>query len=122
LPAGLTGGPYNAVAKTFTISGTPTVAGIFKDTVLQQEPAHLRRYCLWHYYGQNQNDHAEQRSGHSNACINTGITTVIYTLGGTATGASITAGALPAGVTGFVSGTSFIISGTPTASGTLIIR
>src|ERR1019366_6523042 len=34
LPTGVTGGPYNSVAKTFTISGTPTVAGIFNDTVI----------------------------------------------------------------------------------------
>ena len=50
-------------------------------------------------------------------CINTGITNISYTVGGSATGASISAGALPAGVTGSFSAGVFTISGTPTASG-----
>ena len=51
-------------------------------------------------------------------CINTAIIPITYTIGGGGTGASITAGALPAGVTGSYSNGVFTISGTPTASGT----
>ena len=51
-------------------------------------------------------------------CINNAITDITYSIGGTATGASITAGALPAGVTGTYNAGVFTISGTPTVSGT----
>jgi valyl-tRNA synthetase len=45
-------------------------------------------------------------------CINTAITNIVYTLGGGATGATVTG--LPAGVTATVSGSSVTISGSPT--------
>ena len=49
-------------------------------------------------------------------CINNAITNITYAVGGSATGASISAGALPAGVTGSYKTGVFTISGTPTAS------
>ena len=53
------------------------------------------------------------------ACKSIAITNITYAVGGGGTGASITSGALPAGVTGaYNSGTKvFTISGTPTAAG-----
>ncbi len=48
--------------------------------------------------------------------IGSGITAIKYTLGGTATGATVSG--LPAGVTYSVSGSTVTISGTPTAEGT----
>lgn len=53
-----------------------------------------------------------------NACINSPITDITYSIGGGGTGASITAGALPAGVTGTFASGVFTIKGTPTVSGT----
>jgi hypothetical protein len=50
-------------------------------------------------------------------CISTAITPIIYTVGGS-TGASISAGALPTGVTGVYNAGKFTISGTPTVAGT----
>lgn len=50
--------------------------------------------------------------------VNQQITEIVFTYGGGATGASITSGALPAGVTGTDNGSTFTISGTPTADGT----
>ena len=50
-------------------------------------------------------------------CKNTAMTDIIYTIGGGGTGASITAGALPAGITGAYSAGVFTISGTPTVTG-----
>ena len=50
-------------------------------------------------------------------CINNAITPITYAIGGGGTGASLTAGALPAGVTGVYNAGVFTISGTPTASG-----
>jgi hypothetical protein len=49
-------------------------------------------------------------------CINSPIIPIIYTTGGTATGASVVG--LPSGVTASYSGNTFTISGTPTVSGT----
>jgi len=51
-------------------------------------------------------------------CISTAITPIIYTVGGS-TGASISEGALPTGVTGVYNAGKFTISGTPTVAGTL---
>ena len=52
-------------------------------------------------------------------CINNPITSIVYTIAGSGTGASITAGALPTGVTGKYNSTTkkFTISGTPSVSG-----
>lgn len=49
------------------------------------------------------------------ACINTALTSITYSLGGGATGATVTG--LPSGVTATVNGTILTISGTPTVSG-----
>jgi gliding motility-associated-like protein len=49
-------------------------------------------------------------------CINTAITNITYTIGGSATGAGVTG--LPVGVAGTYSAGVFTISGTPTGSGT----
>ncbi len=51
-------------------------------------------------------------------CANSPLTNITYAIGGSGTGASITAGVLPAGVTGSFAGGVFTISGIPTASGT----
>jgi hypothetical protein len=52
-------------------------------------------------------------------CIGSPIVDINYTYGGTATGMSITAGALPAGViSADDAGGNFTITGTPTATGT----
>ena len=50
-------------------------------------------------------------------CINFSINDIQYTIGGSATNASITSGSLPDGVTGSFSGGVFTITGTPTVSG-----
>ena len=51
------------------------------------------------------------------ACKNTAISNITYAIGGGGTGASITSGSLPAGVTGSYSAGVFTISGTATAAG-----
>ncbi|MXV52447.1 hypothetical protein GS399_15840, partial [Pedobacter sp. HMF7647] len=57
-------------------------------------------------------------SASTSACLNTAVTPVKYTVGGGGTGASITAGSLPTGMTGTFAGNVFTISGTPTSTGT----
>ena len=50
-------------------------------------------------------------------CESTLLTNIDYTIGGSATSASITVGDLPAGVSGNFAGGVFTISGTPTVAG-----
>ena len=51
-------------------------------------------------------------------CISNAIIPITYAIGGGGTTASITAGALPTGITGLYSGGIFTINGTPTVAGT----
>lgn len=60
----------------------------------------------------------DQGSVSQQICENTAISDVIFTIGGGATNASITAGALPAGVTTSLIGNKFTINGIATLSGT----
>jgi len=53
-------------------------------------------------------------------CINTPLTNITYTIGGSGTGAIISSGALPAGVTGNFGAGVYTISGTPTVAGTFL--
>ena len=121
LPAGLTG-VYNSGTKVFTISGTPTAAGIFPYTITASGAGTCTNQSV---SGTITVTGASTISRSSAAgtdaqtlCVNNAITNITYAAGGTATGASITAGALPAGVTGLFSAGVFTISGTATAPGT----
>jgi hypothetical protein len=116
LPAGVTGS-YNA--GVFTISGTPTVSGSFSYTVTTTGP------CINPSLSGTMTVNANSTISLSSAaattsqtvCINTAITNITYAIGGGGTGASITLGALPSGVTGTYNAGVFTISGTPTVSG-----
>ena len=117
LPAGVTGS-YSA--GVFTISGTPTVSGTFNYTVTTTGPCINVSLSGTITVNANSTISLSSASGTEaqTVCINNAITAITYAAGGGATGASITAGALPAGVTGSYSAGVFTISGTPTASGT----
>ncbi|REG88497.1 beta strand repeat-containing protein [Algoriphagus antarcticus] len=110
LPTGLTS---SASGNTLTISGTPTVSGPFNYTVtttgntcatatatgtITVSPIHTITV------GSNQT-----------VCQNAAMGNITMTLGGGATGATVTG--LPTGVNSSVSGTTLTISGTPTVSG-----
>jgi hypothetical protein len=117
LPAGVTG-VYNA--GVFTISGTPTVSGNFSYTVTTVGP------CINPSLGGTINVRANSTialtsaaaTANLGACVNSAITNVVYTIAGGGTGATITAGSLPAGLTGVYNAGVFTISGTPTVTGT----
>lgn len=51
-------------------------------------------------------------------CANTSITNITFSVGGSGTGATISSGTFPAGVTGAYSAGVYTISGTPTVAGT----
>jgi hypothetical protein len=119
LPAGVTAGAYNTGTETITISGTPTVAGIFKDTLITVGSCRADTA-----YGtitvQNQSILAANASDTTQiVCKNTDMAPVTYNFGGTATGATISwSPGVPAGVSGSVIGSSYVISGTPSVAGT----
>ena len=117
LPAGVNG---SFSAGVFTISGTPTAPGTFNYTVTTTGPC--TNVSLSGTISVNDNSTLSLSSAAGTeaqtVCINNAITAITYAAGGGATGASITAGALPAGVNGSFSAGVFTISGTPTVSGT----
>ena len=117
LPAGVTGA-YNG--GTFTISGIPTVSGTFNYTVTTTGPCVNNSLSGTITVNANSTIALLSATGTNTQtiCINNLLTNITYTIGGGGTGASITAGALPAGVTGSFNAGVFTISGTPTASGT----
>lgn len=120
LPTGVTGS-YNSGTKVFTISGTPTLAGSFNYSVTTSGP------CVNPSLGGTIDVTAASAitltsgagTNTQTKCINNAITNITYDMSGTATAVSITAGALPAGVTGSFDGIStFTIAGAPTVAGT----
>ena len=117
LPAGVTG---SFSAGVFTISGTPTVSGTFNYTVTTTGPC--INVSLSGTITVNANSTLSLSSAAGTdaqtVCINNAITDITYATGGGATGASITAGALPAGVTRFFQCRGIHHQGTPTVSGT----
>ena len=120
LPTGVTGA-YNSGTKVFTISGTPTVAGSYTYSVTTTGSS-----CTNPSLGGTINVTAASTislvtpgTNIQTLCIGNAITDINYTYGGSSTGMSITAGALPAGlISGDDAGGNFTITGTPTATGT----
>ncbi|MFL9483827.1 beta strand repeat-containing protein, partial [Chitinophagaceae bacterium LWZ2-11] len=116
LPAGVNG-TYNATNGVFTISGTPTVNGVFtylvSTTGLCKVPTATGTITV------NANDTLTLTSAAGSniqtKCINNAFANITYNvLHGTS--ASVTG--LPTGVTGIYNAGVFTISGTPTVSGT----
>ena len=116
LPAGLT---ENFSAGIFTISGTPIVSGSFNYTVTTTGGVCSPVTAS----GTIQVDalpvislSSAPGTDNQNVCENTAITTIQYTLGGSAAG--ITASGLPAGVSTTVVGNIVTINGSPALVGT----
>ncbi|HNA17298.1 MAG TPA: gliding motility-associated C-terminal domain-containing protein, partial [Ferruginibacter sp.] len=101
-------------------SGTPTVSGVFNFTVGTAGPCVNPTLSGTITVNANSTIALSSAAGTDNQslCNGNAILPITYTIGGGGTGASITAGALPAGVTGTFAAGVFTISGTPTVSGT----
>ncbi|OFY85709.1 MAG: hypothetical protein A3F72_12220 [Bacteroidetes bacterium RIFCSPLOWO2_12_FULL_35_15] len=115
LPAGVTGSFAGGV---FTISGTPTATGTFNYTVTTTGSCTQATALGTITVNPNASITLTSAVG-SNAqtiCLTSPVTTITYTVGGGGTGAGVTG--LPAGVSGSFAGSTFTISGTPTATGT----
>ena len=114
LPAGVTGTYAGGVV---TITGTPTAAGVFNYTVTTTGPCVIPTTTGTITVTSNATITLTSAAGTDNQtlCINTPLTTITYSVGGSGTGGSVSG--LPAGVTGSYSGGVITILGTPTVSG-----
>jgi hypothetical protein len=117
VPSGMTGAVSGS---TFVISGTPTVSGSFPYTVTTSGTGSCSPQSLSGTITVYATQTMSLTGGSANPsfCQSTTLSpNTVYTFGGGATSASITSGSLPSGMTGAVSGSTFVISGTPTANG-----
>ncbi len=112
LPAGVNGAFSSGV---FTISGTPTApAGTYTYTVTTTGGCGIGT-ATGSITVQSQTITLASGNTSPTICISTPMTPIVYTIGGTATGATLSG--QPGGVTGVLSGNTFTISGTPTVAG-----
>ncbi len=109
LPAGITG-TYGG--GSFTVSGTPTaLPGTYNYTITTSGGCGFATISGT-IIVQAQTINLTSGIASPSLCSGTLMSNIVYTIGGTATGASVTG--LPAGVAGLLSGNTFTISGTPT--------
>ncbi len=113
LPAGVTGVFAGGV---ITISGTPTVAGVFNYTVLTTGPCVIPTATGTITVTGDGTLTLTSAAGTDNQsiCINVPIINITYAVGGTGTGGSVSG--LPPGVTGVFAAGVITISGTPTST------
>ena len=116
LPTGVTGTYTGGV---ITITGTPTVSGIFNYTVTTTGPC-VKPSAIGTITVTADGTLALTSavgSDNQTLCINTALlTSITYAVGGSGTGGSVTG--LPAGITGVFAGGIVTISGTPSVAGT----
>jgi gliding motility-associated-like protein len=115
LPAGVTG---SFAAGVITITGTPTVSGVYNYTVTTTGPCVNPTAFGTITVTPDGTITLTSAPGTDNqtVCINTPITNITYAVGASGNGGSVSG--LPAGVTGSFAGGVITISGTPTVSGT----
>ncbi len=115
LPAGVNSN-YNGGSKVLTISGTPTESGVFNYTVTTTGPCGNTSLNGTITVTAVSTISLSSGPATQSVCLNTAITAVSYTIGGTATGANVTG--LPGGVSGTFDAGTLTISGSPNQSGT----
>ena len=115
LPAGVTGAYAGGV---ITITGTPSVSGTFIYTVNTTGPCLTPTATGTLIVTADATISLTSAVGTDNQtiCINTALTNITYSVGGSGTGGSVSG--LPAGVTGTYAGGVITITGNPSVSGT----
>ena len=112
LPAGVSG---SFSGSTLTISGTPTVGGVFSYTVTGTGTC-IPATATGTITVNEQTLSLGSGNANQTICQNSSMANIVFNTGGSATGASVSG--LPAGVTGSYNSGVFTISGAPTAYGT----
>ncbi|HEY5408706.1 MAG TPA: putative Ig domain-containing protein [Ginsengibacter sp.] len=112
LPDGVTGSVTGGV---LSITGTPTETGTFNYTITTTDGCGTG-IATGSITVQSQTIDLTTGIKSPTLCVNTSMTPIVFTIGGTATGATVSG--LPTGVNGAPGGNTFTISGTPTVSGT----
>lgn len=115
LPPGITGIYAGGVV---TISGSPSAAGVFNYTVNTLGPC-IRPTATGTITVTPDgviNLTSAPGTDNQTLCVNTPLTSIVYTTGGSTNGGSVTG--LPAGVTGVYAAGVITISGSPTSAGT----
>lgn len=107
LPAGVNG---SFAAGTFTISGTPTVSGVFNYTVTTTGTCTQTSMNGTLTIEQNATLTWSSGSVNQTICESTAIVPIVYSVSGSVT--SVTATGLPVGITDNLSGGTYTISGT----------
>ncbi|SOD17978.1 gliding motility-associated C-terminal domain-containing protein [Pedobacter xixiisoli] len=116
LPAGVTG-VFNPARSSYAISGTPTVTGSFPFELTVTGPGGSS-VLTGSSITVKPNSAIALASGNGQIlCTGTAISNIVFNLSN-ATGASVTTGILPAGLTGIfnLAAQTYTISGTPTAA------
>lgn len=113
LPAGLSGNFNNGI---FTISGTPTESGSFSYTVNTTGTCDQQTSQTGTITVTPDNTITDANNKDQTVCINTAIADMAFPINSSVTSVDITG--MPAGISGTITGSNFIITGTPTESGT----
>ncbi|RYE20431.1 MAG: hypothetical protein EOP51_17835, partial [Sphingobacteriales bacterium] len=103
------------VGDKLTISGTPTTPGVYTYTVTTTGCAPYS--VTGTITVQTQTMTLSAGASSPTICINSALPMIQYTIGGSATGAALSAGAWPAGVNGVFNAGKFTITGIPTVAG-----
>jgi trimeric autotransporter adhesin len=112
-PAGIS---YNS--GTYTISGTPTIAGSYSYTITTSGSSCTAATATGTItVGQTAILTSGTGTDNQNVCVNNSIVNITYNVGA-ATGVTVSGGSFPSGVSGNLSGGVYTISGTPTVAGT----
>ena len=115
LPTGVSGA---YAAGVFTLSGTPTVSGLFNYTITTSGGSCIAATATGSINAgiQTLTMTSLPFTNDQNVCENSAISNIVYQVGGTATGASVVG--LPSGLITNFAGGFLTISGTPTVTGT----
>lgn len=112
LPAGVT---FAQSGNDINITGTPSIAGTFNYTITTTGSSCASDSKNGIITVQTQSIASTSGDKDQTLCISTPITNIVFTISGTASNATVSG--LPAGLTMIRSGQQFIISGSPSISG-----